>query len=499
METLSTDNMMYFLFLSYQHVTFINGINPLIIMASSSICSSSSNHSPHLPSISFCCSLPTKPSSILILPQPLLSQSSSSSVSHKLGLIPVSDDLITTTANAVALANAALQAAKDAASVSSSLTSLASFDKNDATTFDNDCGSEASVLSDWRCLPVVVREKTDSSRYRRRKRRKGVNFFEVDMRNEYLEKSRSSRSSSSNYLTTKEEAEFSMDLKEGARLEAARNKLCADTGKEEPTISEWAEAVGMKRSSLERAILRISQSRNRITLSYRRLVISIATAYQGRGLSLQDLVQEGSIGLLRGAERFDPGKGFKLSTYVYWWIKQAIIRAIEQKSRTIRLPGSMCEMVAKIAKTNTALTSKLGRWPTYEEIADTAGIDVSVIRLASQSNRTPISLDQTPPTLHGCVTLKEIIPGPDETRPETMVRRQQMKQNLHELLKTTLTEREEFVLYLHFGPNGETPKSCDEIGRVLHLSRERVRQIRGFALAKLRDASATDNLGVYAL
>ncbi|RZC52420.1 hypothetical protein C5167_020837 [Papaver somniferum] len=471
-------------------------------MASSNVCSSSSNRSPHLPSISFYCSLPTKPSSILILPQPLLSQSSSSSVSHKLGLIPVSDDLITTTANAVALANAALQAAKDAASVSSSQTSLASFHETDATTFDNDSDNEVSVLSDWRCLPVVVHDSsvsnTDSSRYRRRKRRKGVHFFEVDARNEYLEKSRSSRSSSSNYLTAKEEAEFSMDLKEGARLEAARNKLC-DTRKEEPTISEWAEAVGMKRSSLERAILRISQSRNRITLSYRRLVVSIATAYQGRGLSLQDLVQEGSIGLLRGAERFDPGKGFKLSTYVYWWIKQAIIRAIEQKSRTIRLPGSMCEMVAKIAKTNTALTSKLGRWPTYEEIADTAGIDVSVIRLASMSNRTPISLDRTPPTLHGCVTLKEIIPGPDETRPETMFRRQQMKQNLHELLKTTLTEREEFVLYLHFGLNGDTPKSCDEIGRVLHLSRERVRQIRGFALAKLRDASATDNLGVYAL
>ncbi|KAI3964135.1 hypothetical protein MKW92_039653 [Papaver armeniacum] len=486
----STDNMMYFLFLSYQHVTFINGINPLIIMASSSVCSSSSNHSPHLPSISFYCSLPTKPSSILILPQPLLSQSSSSSVSHKQGLVPVSDDLITTTADAVALANAALQAAKDAASVSSSQTSLVSFNETDATTFDNDSDSEVSVLSDWRCLPVVVRDSSvsnaDSSRYRRRKRRKGVNFFEVDARNEYLEKSRSSRSSSSNYLTAKEEADFSMDLKEGARLEAARNKLC-DTRKEEPTISEWAEAVGMKRSSLERAILRISQSRNRITLSYRRLVISIATAYQGRGLTLQDLVQEGSIGLLRGAERFDPGKGFKLSTYVYWWIKQAIIRAIEQKSRTIRLPA------------NTALTSKLRRWPTYEEIADAVGTDASIIRLASQSSRTPISLDQTPPTLHGCVTLKEIIPGTEETRPEIMVRRQQMKQNLHELLKTTLTEREEFVLYLHFGLNGDTPRSCDEIGRVLHLSRERVRQIRGFALAKLQDASATDNLEVYAL
>ncbi|KAI3979633.1 hypothetical protein MKX01_013728 [Papaver californicum] len=470
-------------------------------MASSSVCSSSSNHSPYLPSISFYCSLPTKPSSILILQQPLLSQSSSSSVSHKLGLIPVSDDLITTTANAVALANAALQAARNAASFSSSRTSVVSFDETDDTTFDNDSGAEVSVLSDWRCSPVVVRDSSvsnnDSSRYRRRKRRKGVNFFEVDARNEYLEKRRSSRSSSSNYLTAREEAEFSMDLKEGARLEAARNELW-DTRKEEPTISEWAEAVGMRRSSLERAILRTSQSRNRITLSYRRLVISIATAYQGRGLTLQDLIQEGSIGLLRGAERFDPGKGFKLSTYVYWWIKQAIIRAIEQKSRTIRLSGSMCEMVAKIAKANTALTSKLGRWPTYEEIADTVGIDVSIIRLASQSNRTPISLDQTPSTLHGCVTLKEIIPGPEETRPETMVRRQQMKQNLHELLKTTLTEREEFVLYLHFGLNGDTPRSCDEIGRVLHLSRERVRQIRGFALAKLRDASATDNLRVYA-
>ncbi|MCL7022203.1 hypothetical protein MKW94_030418 [Papaver nudicaule] len=472
-------------------------------MASPSICSSSSNHSPHLPSISFYCSLPTKPSSVSTLQQPLPSQSSSSSVSHKLGLIPVSDDLITTTANAVALANAALQAARDAASFSSSQTSPISFHETDDTTPDNDGAGDVSVLSDWKCLPVVVVRdssvsNSNSSRYRRRKRRKGLNFFEVDARNDFLEKSRSSRPSSSNYLTAREEAEFSMDLKEGARLEAARNELW-DTKREEPTTSEWAEAVGMNRSSLERAILRTSQSRNRITLSYKRLVISIATAYQGRGLTLQDLVQEGSIGLLRGTERFDSGKGFKLSTYVYWWIKQAIIRAIEQKSRTIRLPGSMCEMVAKIAKTNTALTSKLGRWPTHEEIADTVGVGVSVIRLASESNRTPISLDQTPSTIHGSVTLKEIIPGPEETRPETMVKRQQMKQNLHELLKTTLTEREEFVLYLHFGLNGDTPRSCDEIGRVLHLSRERVRQIRGSALAKLRDASALDDLAVYAL
>lgn len=125
--------------------------------------------------------------------------------------------------------------------------------------------------------------------------------------------------------------------KEGARMEATRSRL-REIEKKDPTMSQWANAVGMRKPTLEMALGRVRECKNRITRSYRRLVVSIATPYCGRGLTLHDLIQEGSIGLLRGAERFDHSKGNKLSTYVYWWIKQAIVKAVATKSRIVRLP-----------------------------------------------------------------------------------------------------------------------------------------------------------------
>ncbi|KDO83322.1 hypothetical protein CISIN_1g046578mg [Citrus sinensis] len=237
------------------------------------------------------------------------------------------------------------------------------------------------------------------------------------------------------------------------------------------------------------------ESQERIIRSYRSLVVSIATGYQGKGLSLKDLIQEGSIGLLRGAKRFNPERGYKLSTYVYWWIKQAIIRAIANKSRTIRLPGSMAGMVAKIAEANNVLSRRLRRMPTDSEIAEMLNIHVSTVRLAIERTRHPISLDGAV-TDRGCMTMQDIIPGPDETMPERMVQKQLMKQELKELLQT-LSEREADILRLHFGLDGQTPVSCKEIGRLLSLSRERIRQIRGIALTKLQQTNILNNLKVY--
>ncbi|KAL6326870.1 hypothetical protein AAG906_012145 [Vitis piasezkii] len=255
----------------------------------------------------------------------------------------------------------------------------------------------------------------------------------------------------SGVLTPREEAEFCLCLKEEAGLEAARRRI-AETREHEPTSNQWAEAVGIKRSSLDKMI----------NQSYRRLVVSIAARYQGKGLSLQDLIQR-----------------YKLSTYVYWWIRQAIVRAIANNSRIIRLPGSICEMVAKIAEARTVLSRRLRRLPTYDEIAEFIDVNVSTVRLVSERSRTPISVDQAV-TSQGCMTLQ----------------RQLMKQEVERALNT-LCEREAYILRLYFGLNGETPLSFEEIGRLMKLSRERVRQINSIALSKLRETSVVDYLKLY--
>nr|CAD1821946.1 unnamed protein product [Ananas comosus var. bracteatus] len=291
-----------------------------------------------------------------------------------------------------------------------------------------------------------------------------------------VEQRRFSKVEKSRYLTRRQEAQFSLYLKEEAMLEKENNQMG------EFTSTTSAELI--RRSSRDKALLRARESRERIILSYKRLVVSIASTYQGRGLGLQDLIQASCIGLLRGAQRFDHKKGYKLSTYVYWWIKQAIVRAIVNKSRIVRLPGSLCEAANRVAEANSILRRRLGRWPTYEEIADFVHVGVSSVRIISERIRHPISIDQ--PVNKEGLSLKEIILGPDEIRPETIVTRQIILRTLEELLKT-LSAREEHIMRLHYGLNGETARSCEEIGKLMNLSRERIRQIHGNALARLKE------------
>lgn len=152
-------------------------------------------------------------------------------------------------------------------------------------------------------------------------------------------------------------------------------------------------------------------------------------------------------------------------------------------------------MLAKIAEANNVLSRRLRRLPRYDEIAEMLNVHVSRVKLVADRSRQPISLDGR--TTHlGCMTLKDIIPGPDETMPETMVKKKLMKLTL-EVLLNSLSEREAHILRLHFGLNGDTPLSCEEIGRLLKLSRERVRQIIGIALSKLRQMGTVDDLKVY--
>ncbi|KAK7271434.1 hypothetical protein RJT34_27338 [Clitoria ternatea] len=288
----------------------------------------------------------------------------------------------------------------------------------------------------------------------------------------------------SRFLSSREEAELCLCLKEGARIEVAKLR-----------ITELGEHPAIGNTSLDKVLCNTRESGERLAHEFRGLVASIAAGYQGKGLSLQDLIQEGSIGLLRGAEKFEPDRGCKLSTYVYWWIKQAIIKAVARKSRLVRLPGGKCEMVAKVAAANNMLRRRLRREPTYKETAEVLNVNVSIIRVISERSRPPISLDKAV-TNHGHITLKEIIPGPDEMIPQKMVERQLMKQEIVKLLNT-LTKREAEIVTLHYGLNGETPQTFKEIGRKLKLSRERTRQINGIALSKLKQTSIIDSLKFY--
>ncbi|KAL5719715.1 hypothetical protein ACHQM5_012460 [Ranunculus cassubicifolius] len=412
--------------------------------------------SPNLPTISLHF-VPTKPS----IRNPLQSLVPSLPSSPKVGLsLEYSEDTITVGAavEAITLANAAAEAARDA---------LVLLHK------ESEFRSEKDEISQS-CVEAMKRRK------KRRKRRKAGDLNE-ESKIDDIEMKFSFKKSSSVCLTRKQEAECTLYLKEEAKLEEG---------------GRWDKLTGNKRKNIERIVFKARESRERIIVSYRRLVVSIATKYQGKGLSLKELIQEGNIGLLRGAERFDPEKGFKLSTYVYWWIKQAIARAIETKSRIIRLPGSMCEMIPKIAEANNMLSTKLRRRPTYYEIAEVIDIQVSSIMLVCKRSRPPISLNKTLTDM-GHMTMQEVIPGPEELQPEILVKKQAMKKELHGFLMK-LGKREEIVLRLYFGLNGDTPRSCEEIGRILNLSRERVRQIHGIALTKLKQNNNMDSiLSVY--
>ncbi|KAH6759772.1 sigma factor 4 [Perilla frutescens var. hirtella] len=296
-------------------------------------------------------------------------------------------------------------------------------------------------------------------------------------------------------MTPKEEARFSWYLKERARVEAVRAGLLAETAGNEVSTMEWAKAAGISRRKLDRILWNGRESEKRITNCYHGLVVSIASSYLGKGLSLQDLTQEGSIGLLRGAIKFDPEKGYKLSTYAYWWIRQSITRAVANKSRIIRLPGSISELIPKICEASNGLSRKLGRFPVYEEIAEAIDVNAEAVRLAIERNRSPISLDQAM-TSQGYMSLQDIIPGPDELTPEAMMKKEMQKPEIGKLLEA-LCEREARILRLHYGLNGESLWSFEEIGKLMKLSRERVRQINTVALSKLREANEIEDLSYF--
>lgn len=282
-----------------------------------------------------------------------------------------------------------------------------------------------------------------------------------------------------------------------------------------PTYAEWAAAVkkGMTVPEMKKQIRRSLRAKAALTESNLRLVISIAKRYQNRGLNFQDLCQEGTLGLTRACEKFDPERGFRFSTYATWWVKQSIMRAIADQARTIRLPVHIHDQLSLMTKAERDLQQTLGREPTKEEIA--AKIDVKPDRieflkrsaLQAISMETELGSGKTKGSGAGTggsrggggggreFTLQDTLKDPDQ-RPDDMAENNMLKDDISRLI-CTLNSREQAVIRMRFGLDDGKPKTLEEIGRRFSVTRERIRQIEARALHKLRQPYRNHSVKCY--
>ncbi|KAM1751138.1 hypothetical protein FF1_009235 [Malus domestica] len=298
----------------------------------------------------------------------------------------------------------------------------------------------------------------------------------------------------SRLLTANEEIELSEGIQELLKLEKLHEELAQRCGGQ-PTIAQWAAAAGVDQKTLRKLVNYGILCKDKMIKSNIRLVISIAKNYQGAGMNLQDLVQEGCRGLVRGAEKFDASKGFKFSTYAHWWIKQAVRKSLSDQSRTIRLPFHMVEATYRVREAKKQLYSLNGRHPNDEEVAEATGLSMKRLSAVLLTPKAPRSLEQKI-GINQNLKPSEVISDPDAETAEDLLMKKFMKRDLGKVLDS-LNPREKQVVRWRFGLEDGRMKTLQEIGELMGVSRERIRQIESCAFRKLKNKKRTKHLQQY--
>jgi RNA polymerase nonessential primary-like sigma factor len=299
-------------------------------------------------------------------------------------------------------------------------------------------------------------------------------------------------------LSHEQEITLGRQVQELMAIEEQREELRLRAGGEDPTDDQLAEAAQLTPQQLKKRLRSGQRAKERMVAANLRLVVSVAKKYTKRNMELLDLIQEGTIGLVRGVEKFDPTRGYKFSTYAYWWIRQGITRAIAEKSRTIRLPIHITETLNKLKKGQRELSQELGRTPTVTELAEFVELPEEEVKDLLCRARQPVSLE----TKVGDGDDTELLDllAADGTQPEELVDGECLRSDMRDLLEQ-LPDLQCRVLKMRYGipcadvPEPDEPMSLTGIGRILGMSRDRVRNLERDGLAGLRRLS--ENVQAY--
>lgn len=300
-----------------------------------------------------------------------------------------------------------------------------------------------------------------------------------------------------------EEEDADLPLLDDAQIGRLEHELSAEGVALDDPVKAYLKEIGqvpLLSAEEEQTLARAARAgdadaRRRLSEANLRLVVSVAKRYAGRGLPFLDLIQEGNLGLMKAAEKFEPDRGFKFSTYATWWIRQSITRAIADQGRTIRIPVHLVEHINRVRKTAGELLRKNGREPTAEEIAVRLEMEPDRVRELLQLAQEPVSLE-TPVGEEEDAHLEDFIQDEEAGIPVDEAGRQLLRRELMSVLKS-LTPREERVITLRFGLDDGRPRTLEELGKEFDVTRERIRQIEAKALRKLRHPSRAKRLRDY--